>query len=151
MTITRSGLLVATVRNNMIGGTATSLVHAGNKITFFTDALVVDFAQSSPVYNVSPYNVGEASGLGFPSGGVTMDTPTLTHTTDGLLKWAAGTVSILNTTVSGITGAVVYANGQSDRVIAVIYAPGGPHETQDGELGIEWDPLGIADWDLVPA
>ncbi|MFG1873397.1 hypothetical protein ACGFIV_00990 [Sphaerisporangium sp. NPDC049003] len=150
MTISQSGLLVATIRNNLIGGTQTSLVHAGNKIAFFGDALVPNFSQAAPVYGVAPYDTGEISGLGLSAGGVLMDTPVLVDSGGGLLKWDAGDVSVPGTTLSGITGMVIFGSGQGNRVIAVVVAPDGPHETQNGLLGVVWDPLGIADWDVVP-
>ena len=94
----------------------------------------------------------EASGTGYTAGGETLTSVAMTSSSDGTgtIKWDADDVSWANSTLTAVTGAVIYDDTvTNDRLIAYIDF-GGSFSTTSGTFQIQWNPSGIFTLDLKP-
>jgi len=94
----------------------------------------------------------EASGLGYTAGGETLTSVAMTSSSDGTgtIKWDADDVSWANSTLTAVTGAVIYDDTVTDdRLIAYIDF-GGSFSTTSGTFQIQWNASGIFTLDLKP-
>ena len=94
----------------------------------------------------------EASGTGYTAGGETLTSVAMTSSSDGTgtIKWDADDVSWTNSTLTAVTGAVIYDDTVTDdRLIAYIDF-GGSFSTTSGTFQIQWNPSGIFTLDLKP-
>ena len=94
----------------------------------------------------------EASGTGYTAGGETLTSVAMTSSSDGTgtIKWDADDVSWTNSTLTAVTGAVIYDDTvTNDRLIAYIDF-GGSFSTTSGTFQIQWNPSGIFTLDLKP-
>ncbi len=94
----------------------------------------------------------EASGTGYTAGGETLTSVAMTSSSDGTgtIKWDADDVSWANSTLTAVTGAVIYDDTvTNDRLIAYIDF-GGSFSTTSGTFQIQWNASGIFTLDLKP-
>tara|TARA_B100000287_G_scaffold373708_1_gene373053 strand:+ start:348 stop:785 length:438 start_codon:yes stop_codon:yes gene_type:complete len=94
----------------------------------------------------------EASGTNYTAGGETLTGVSMTSSSDGTgtIKWDADDVSWPNSTLTGVTGAVIYDDTvTNDRLIAYIDF-GGSFSTTSGTFQIQWNAAGIFTLDLKP-
>jgi len=94
----------------------------------------------------------EASGTGYTAGGETLTSVAMTSSSDGTgtIKWDADDVSWTNSTLTAVTGAVIYDDTvTNDRLIAYIDF-GGSFSTTSGTFQIQWNASGIFTLDLKP-
>lgn len=117
------------------------------KGALFTGAVVPDFAQTNPAWNVAPWNAGESSGPGYTAGG-----QNLTVASFGVLAatnkvgWRFNTITWTGTTLSA-EGLLIYAPSLSNRAFLFRWFEG-LKSTSDGDFEIAFDADGGA-WRTV--
>lgn len=146
MALDRDGTFLDTILSGWNGGIVLNLSTATVKFALYTSSLTPNFSQVSPVYNVSPLNVGEVVGTGYTAGGVTLASKTIAEsgTSAGTIKFTADTVSW--TSASFTThGGLLYLSSMSSRALQV-RCFGQDYTVQDGTFSVVWHANGI--WSL---
>ena len=153
MTITQSGLYVATYRDAL--GTAQLALDLDletHKAAMFTNALTPDFSGATVGYGVAPYNANECAGAGYTAGGNVLATTTFVESaaSSGILRFDADDVSWPVSTITGARGALIYAAGLTGKNGIAFVNFGADYGTFSGTFQISWSAAGIFTLDLVP-
>lgn len=164
MTISKSGFFVQNVLDTLDPSQLViDLTLATYKLALYNNTYAAatssDFSSTTPpAYTAT----NEVSGTGWAAGGVLLSAasagassaaPTLTISPAGTMMWDMNDISVANTTLSNIYGAMFYADPittpVADPAIAMINL-GGPFNTTAGTFGIQWSALGVAALALAP-
>lgn len=110
-----------------------------NKGALFTSSVAagtIDFDQSNPAYNSSPFNANEASGPGYTAGGMNMTVTSLAVLvgTANKVGWKLSDLTWTSTTITA-SGLLIYVPGLSNRAVLYRYF-GTDYPTNDGDFAI---------------
>jgi hypothetical protein len=119
-----------------------------HKGALFNNSVTPDFSADT-AYGVAPYNANEVTGTNWASGGVVLTGTTLSILT-GTVIFDATDVSVASTTITNARGYLLYADVLAgDRAIVLVNF-GADYSTVNGTFGVVWAAGGIASWDLTP-
>ena len=147
-----SGLFVATLVD-VLDATqlAIDLSSTSNKWALFDNTITPDFDASAAnaAYGAGAWASGEASGTGYTAGGAAVASPTLTGS-GGVMTYDQADTSWSNTTVTGVRGALLYADGLAGNNAICAIDFGQTYSTSAGQFLIQWNASGVWSIDLVP-
>lgn len=107
------------------------------KGALYTGAVVPDFSQTSPAWNIAPWNSGESSGPGYTAGGQNLTVVSFAGlATANKVGWKFNTITWTSTTLSA-EGLLIYAPGLSNRAFLFRWFDG-VRTTSDGDFEIAW-------------
>ncbi|GAA0853507.1 hypothetical protein ACFQVD_26435 [Streptosporangium amethystogenes subsp. fukuiense] len=115
------------------------------KAALFTGSVAggtINFDQTNPAYNSSPFNAGESNGPGYTGGGqdlTVLSWATLTGT-ENKVAWKVSDLLWSSTTITA-SGLLIYAPGLSNRAVLFRYF-GDEFPTNDGDFEITWPTSG---------
>jgi hypothetical protein len=131
-----------------------SSASAGLYLALYDNTVTPNVDTDPQSYNVAPWNTGESTGTNWSAGGVNLSLSGagLTHQTGGNLKFAAGNISVANTTLSdAIYGCLIYDSLLSpEAAVCAVWFGGSGYTTSAGTFGITWPASGIWTIALVP-
>jgi hypothetical protein len=123
-------------------------------VALYGNSVTPDVDTDPQAYNVAPWNTGEATGVNWPAGGVSLSLAGagLTHQPGGFLQFTSGNVSVASTTIStGVFGCLIYAQALSPQAaLCAVYFGGSGYTTSAGTFGITWPSSGIWTIELQP-
>jgi len=119
------------------------------KVALFTDSLTPDFNAASPYFGSAPYTSNQVSGTGYTAGGATLTSTTLTASA-GIMTFDAADASWSSSTITSAEGAIIYADGLTNKDVVVAVDFGAPYSTSNGTFAITWNASGIFTVDYIP-
>ncbi|GAA3416238.1 hypothetical protein [Streptosporangium vulgare] len=111
----------------------------------------IDFDQSNPAYNSSPFASNETSGPGYTAGGtdITVTSWAVLVGSANKVGWKLSDLSWTSTTIT-TSGLLIYVPGLSNRAVLYRYF-GQDYPTNDGDVEISWAADGATRFKLRPA
>lgn len=122
------------------GGTTPDTIN----VALYSNSLTNSQDTDPATYNVAPYNANEVTGTNWAAGGVALGSPTMTLVSTVGVMFDANDVSVANTTLSLVRGAVVYDNTLSPKAVVMAITFGADYSTVSGTFAITWDVNGLA-------
>jgi hypothetical protein len=155
MTWSTSFIVASTLAEALAGGTAIDLADGAPnwKIALFDNTVTPDPDADPQHYGAGAWASGECTGTNWPAGGVPLSLAGagLTHAAGGILKFAAGNVSVANTTISDpVQGALIYNSALSGLALCAVWFGGSGYTTSASPLGITWPASGVWNISMVP-
>jgi hypothetical protein len=145
-----SGLMGATLVRALTDAIALDLGSETQlKVAMFTDTLTPDFSAASPYFGSAPYTSNQVSGTGYTAGGNTLTSTTLVAAT-GLMTFDAADASWSSSTITNAEGAIIYADGLTNKDVVLAVDFGAPYSTSNGTFAITWNASGIFTVDYTP-
>ncbi|OPG13640.1 hypothetical protein [Microbispora sp. GKU 823] len=108
-----------------------------------------DAAAASAAYGAGVFSGTEITGTGYTAGGVTVTSTTVTGSS-GVLTFDAADLSWASSTLSGVRGVLIYADGLAGKNAIILVDLGASYSTSNGTLAVTWAAGGIFTLDLVP-
>lgn len=110
-------------------------IHKGALFTGSVASGTIDFDQTNPAYNSSPFNANESSGPGYTAGGLNITVISLgVLSTANKIGWKISTLLWTGTTITA-DGLLVYTPGLSNRALTFRWF-GQSYPTSDGDFQI---------------
>lgn len=147
MAVTASGLFYPTFSGMLKNTIALDLTAATHKVALIDNTATPDFDAHDLWADLS---ADEVSGTGWAAGGVLLDTPAITVSPAGTLKYDAVDVSETSVTVVDARAAVIYADGLADELVVLVDFED-DYSATAGTFEIQWNTTGIFTIDLTPA
>ncbi len=145
-----SGLMGATLVRALTDAIALDLGSETQlKVALFTDTLTPAFDAANPYFGSSPYTANQVSGIGYTAGGATLTSTTLAAAS-GIMTFDAADSSWASSTISNAEGAIIYADGLTNKDVVCAVDFGAPYSTSNGTFAITWNASGIFTVDYIP-
>jgi|TARA_B110000014_G_scaffold233396_1_gene196678 hypothetical protein len=143
-----SGLYVETFEAALKNDLALDMDNDTFKCMLTLVGYVPDFETDTNFSDVS----NEATGTNYTAGGETMTSVAMTSSSDGTgtIKWDADDVSWANSTLTAVTGGVIYDDTVTNKRLIAYIDFGGSFSTTSGTFQIQWNASGIFTLDLKP-
>lgn len=122
------------------GGTTPDTMNAA----LFNNTITNSQDTDPATYGVAPYNANEVTGTNWAAGGVALGVPTMTLVSGLGIMFDANDISVANTTLSGVRGAVIYDNTLTPKAVVMAITFGADYSTVSGTFQVTWDVLGLA-------